>query len=589
MPSFVRGRRLSAIIGVILAVGMIGAACGARTVSGTSEPTVVSTTPPPPETSTTATAEPVTTTTEPPGPRFGGEAIVGTDQEPVTLNPYAPGGDNLVVSQIGQAIFARAWDIDGRTRQVVPDVLAEIPSVDNGGVMVNGDGTMEVRYVIRDEAVWSDGVPITGEDLAFTLDVIDTSGERSFQPILDTEVGDKTFTVTFVEPSFGYELPFEWIIPAHAVAGTDVLADWNEVPFLGAGPFVFESWTPGQAINLVRNPNYWKVGSDGKRLPYLDRLEFRIIGETDRLLEAFSNRELDVIQPPPGVEFHTRFRFDDPGIDHQVLPGPIWEHINFQFGPNNRNEDSLNANLDFRRAVAHAIGDSLDEVIPWWLPIDSFLDPVRPDLSSRAWERYDHDPDTARELLGRALSQEEKTTAKVIFSTTSNADERPRIAEALGDALEAVGIEYEMQLEDSQLFFGATLDNGTWDVGQWAWIADPTLVGLVSLLDLLDPNAPPPDGRNYYRWGTTDSSVRDESTKRFSEILSAARSTIDGDEVERLLVEAEQLLADQVVILPLWSRSDELAVWADEVAGVVHLPEARSFLWNVEDWYRVDG
>jgi ABC-type transport system substrate-binding protein len=82
--------------------------------------------------------------------------------------------------------------------------------------------------------------------------------------------------------------------------------------------------------------------------------------------------------------------------------------------------------------------------------------------------------------------------------------------------------------------------------------------------------------------------VQDESTERFAEILAAARSTVDGDEIERLVVEAEQLLADQAVLLPLWARTIDLAVWSDRLSGPVTNPSSSSPLWNVEEWHRVD-
>jgi peptide/nickel transport system substrate-binding protein len=133
---------------------------------------------PPPSTltttsSTTAPASSTSTTTtlrEPSGPGYGGVAVVADDQYPTTLNPFAPGGDNFITTIIGQAWMTGAWDIDAETLDRVPEVVVDLPTVSNGGVVVDEDGSMTVTYVIRDEAVWSDGVPISGEDLAFTVD-----------------------------------------------------------------------------------------------------------------------------------------------------------------------------------------------------------------------------------------------------------------------------------------------------------------------------------------------------------------------------------------------------------------------------------
>ena len=52
--------------------------------------------------------------------------------------------------------------------------------------------------------------------------------------------------------------------------------------------------------------------------------------------------------------------------------------------------------------------------------------------------------------------------------------------------------------------------------------------------------------------------------------------------------EGEQILADQVVIIPLYARLVTAAVWGDEVGGFKHNPTQQSHTWNMEDWYRLD-
>lgn len=525
--------------------------------------------------------------------------VIGDDQQPPTLNPYVPGGDAYVVGKIGQAIFARGWDIDAATRQLIPDVFVEIPSVTNGGVTVNGDGSMTVTYRIRDEAEWSDGSSISGADLAFTAEAVAPlldpgdrfrGGERLYGLMRDIEVGDKTFTATIDETTIDYETLFEWILPRHVMEDTDLLVDWNEMPFLGAGPFVFDEWHRGDHITLVRNPNYWKFDEEtGDRLPYLDEVVFRFVPEIDQLLAQFAEHRLDVIDPPPSAEDWSPVSLDDEAIVREYVPGGIWEHLAFQFGPNNRNAASINHNLDYRRAVAHAIGDSLDDIISYWIPIDSFLDAGAPELSTGAWSRYDYDPELARRLLDTAMAEEGVDSVTAVFSTTANADERPRIAAALQEALGAVGITYESQLEDSQLFFGDTLDLGTYDLGWWAWVLQPTTSSLLTQLDLFDPRGNPEEGQNVYRWGTADSAVDDELTARFAEIRDAANATLDRAEIERLVVEAEQLLADQVVIIPLLVRRSDLLYWGDALTGPEHNPTEASPTWNIEHWRRIDG
>ena len=568
-------------------------------------------TPEPAATTTTLGTTTTTTTTIPPtttsttearvGNPYGGSAIIADDQEPPTLNPFAPGGDNFIVSIVGQSYFTGVYEIDGRTLDLIPEVVTELPTTANRGVVVNEDGSMTVRYTIRDEAVWDDGVPISGDDFAFTLEMLQNPDTNAGYEIDDVyasieafEAGPKTFSFTLEKPTILYEQLFRVLIPKHAVEGSDFLVDWNDKMWPSGGPFKFSTWERGERIVVERNDNYWKIDPEyGQQLPYLDSVEFRFIPEVEEIIRAFKAREVDVIQPPPfEPTIDSLVALENEGADAQVGTGPVWEHINFQFGPGRleMNEVSLNDNVDYRRAVAHLIDRETiaDAVSKYVEPLSSYVDAFSPTLSGHAWNRYPYDPEKARELVKKIKEEERIETITATYSSTSNGDARVWIAEALEPMFEAVGIEYNLELQDSQLFFGETLDNGTWDIGEWAWVGSPGLAGLVAIHDIFDPEAPPPDGSNYYRWGTEGSSVRGNQTERFAEVRDLMNETVDGDELAGLIAEAEDILADQMVILPLYSRLVVGAVWADEIAGFVQNPTQAGHTWNIEEWYRAD-
>ncbi len=622
--------RLGALLAVVV---LLGAACGDTSDTASSVPPATSSsTTAPANTSTTTTTVPPPTTQPPAStlaseaatsrPTHGGEVVIIADMEPGTLNPYSPAADANSLRAIDQLHLVGINEVDASLTRV-PDVLVELPTVANGGLVLNDDGTMTVRYTIRDEARWADGVPISGDDFRFTLDMLAASDGLQLPFELtegggyDTVVpgsavaGTKTFEFTLAAPTVVHEHMFGTILPAHDVAGTDLLTDWDDRTWVEGGPFRLEEWRSGESMSFVRNDEYWKTDPDtGLELPYLDRVVVRFIPDNSDHLGAFSRREGDVFESPPWPHVIEGVRdLGAEGATLDVRDGVIWEHFNFQFGPNNPNEGSLVRHVEFRRAVAHAIDrDALLDLEIWsnsGEPLGSYLRLIDPAATASPWDRYDYDPERARELLAGLCEQLgrdcEADPPKVVLTGTSNADERPTILRAVAEMLPAVGIEAELALQDSSVFFGETLDGGAWEMSIWAWVSTPGLAGMVIIHELFDPEAPPPDGQNFYRWGTPavtaaddpvlvqgPSLVRDEHTERFAELVDLMRATVDEDELRTLAREAEEILADQVVIIPLVARGSVLAWWADELAGVDHNPSQTGFSWNVEQWHRVD-
>ena len=530
---------------------------------------------------------------------YRGEAVVAYDQELATLNWFVPGGDDFVVSMVGQGYFVGVQEIDGFTLELIPELVTELPSVANGGVVVNADGTMTVTSEIRDEVVWSDGVPISGADFQFTLDTImnpDLPIDRAFyDEITDSSFGDKTFEYTVAEPTVDYALRFGIIIPKHAVEGTDFVADWNDTMWPSGGPFIFDEWQKGESIKLVRNNNYWKTDPDtGRQLPHLDSVIFRFIPDTESIINAFRAREVDIIQPPPAVETMEALQELTPqGAVVEVLSGPVWEHLNFQFGPARleRNPESANANLNYRKGVAHSINKQVivDEILAGQVePLNSFVAVFTPLLSQDSWAQYDYNIDTAKAYFETAKTELGVDTLKAAFLAGANDHASVRLAELLVDMFADVGVEYENQLEDSQLFFGEILNEGRWDLGASAFIGAPGFAGLIRIHDMFDPDGTPPDGQNFYRWGTPDSAVIDSDTTRFAEIRDALNATLDDTVLVPLIHEAEGIIADQVVVIPLYQRLVVAAVWGDKIGGFKHNPTSANHTWNIEDWYRAD-
>ena len=524
-----------------------------------------------------------------------------------------------VLHQFGQAYLVGVWEIDAATLDYIPEIVTELPTVENGGIEVAADGRTTITYTIHPGAMWSDGVPITGRDLAFTYQSIvnlelPDPDLLVYQEIIPATVvvTESTFAYALPRPTIEYERLFGMVIPRHTAAESDLLEDWNDRPWTSGGPFVFEGWrggegaAPGAELAFTRNPSYWKLDDSEQRLPYLDEVVFTYTGSPQELITGFSAGEFDVAEFGGWPDVYERMRSLD-GVQVEVRNGMVWEHLSFQFGGNDRNRATLNSNTSFRRAVAHAVDRQALADLGLWAnrgPMVSLLDPTGAPTGSDGWDRYPYDPALAEGFLSDACFQLSLDCAAeppvAVITTSSNADLRPAIGRAVSEMLGAIGIDTRLALEDSALFFGRTFDRGTWDLGIWAIGGEPGLSGAVRALAWLDPAGPPPAGRNYARWGTpavagvsnafdqAASTTINDNTRAYAALMEQMSATVDRAELLAAVAEAEEILADQVVLIPLAAHSHALVSWPERIAGVRHNPTRASFTWNLERWYRAD-
>ncbi|HRK31864.1 MAG TPA: peptide-binding protein [Tepidisphaeraceae bacterium] len=170
------------------------------------------------------------------------------------------------------------------------------------------DDGLTMTFHLRPEAVFSDGKPVTSDDIVFTFDwirnpEIDAARERSYLTMLKEvkALDPHTVQFTFTEP---YYLNFG------TVAASPILAkhfysrftpsQYNERVGLlfGSGPYKLEdpeSWAPGKLVELVRNDRYWAVP------PTFNRIIFREIQEESAQMVMFGNKETDNILCTPEV------------------------------------------------------------------------------------------------------------------------------------------------------------------------------------------------------------------------------------------------------------------------------------------------
>jgi len=196
-----------------------------------------------------------------------------------------------------------------------------------------------VTYYIRKNAKWSDGVQVTAKDWRFTWqtamnakykDHIDPLG---WQDISSVKGNGKVVTVTFKRNFAAWQQLFGYVLPQHALAGTDMLTVWNDCicnPKKGNapiadGPFLLTKFDRGSGITLEKNTRGW-YGKPAK----LSSIVFRFITNTNSEIQAIRGGEVDAIYPQPQLALADLK--GQAGLKIQTHLSLSWEHIEIQQG-----------------------------------------------------------------------------------------------------------------------------------------------------------------------------------------------------------------------------------------------------------------
>ena len=170
-----------------------------------------------------------------------------------------------------------------------PDGKGAIPGLATAWV-VSEDG-LKVTLTLREGTKFSDGTPITAEDVVWSLKRA-SKPDNGIWGFLISSIADITSSdAKTIEITLNRADPA--IIPALTVFNTGILPKaafeaapgateaekaqaFSEHP-IGSGPFVLESWERGATMKLVKNQYYWDMGEDNQPLPYLDGVTFEVI------------------------------------------------------------------------------------------------------------------------------------------------------------------------------------------------------------------------------------------------------------------------------------------------------------------------
>ncbi len=258
--------------------------------------------------------------------------VVGADVDAGTLDPRLT--RDSTASRTADLIYSGLVHITPAL-EPVPD-LAES--------WENPDPTTFI-FKLRPNLTFSDGSPLTAEDVVYTFTTLvnpdfNAPQRALYSPISAVEAVDPQ-TVKFTlsapyAPLLSY-LDMGIVSKALAEGGTDIAL--NPV---GAGPMKLVSWNRGSEIVLEANESYWRGA------PEIENVTFKIIGDNSARAQAFEAGDLDVIQSPLSPQDIERLSADD-RFGNVITAGLGINYLNFN------TKDPLLADPKMRQAFAKLV------------------------------------------------------------------------------------------------------------------------------------------------------------------------------------------------------------------------------------------
>ena len=394
-------------------------------------------------------------------PVKGGSLVVTFQDEPIELDPaIAWGATSTSIERLtyeGLITYVSRPGEEGT--QLAPSLATEVPSAANGGLSADARTyTFHLRRGVRfappvDREVKAQDVKwsverMMAEPLApATFFYTGIVGAREFMAgkvkgIAGIQVvDDYTLKVSLGQPDSSFlmvwAMPFTSVVPREWV--TKVGEAIKRKP-LGTGPFVIESWTPGQAIVAKRNPNYWDAGK-----PYLDEIRFDLSADPGTAALRVQRGEVDVTGDAIPAADYARIS-DDPTWGKYVDDSP---EIAFYYVFMNVLEKPWD-NVKVRQAVNFALNTAkLQRLMAGQIePLHQIYPAGMPGHDPNG-QFYTYDPARARQLLAEAgFPGGFKTT---IYG--HDVDPFPKVIKSLQSDLAEVGIDASVSLMDEAAYW----------------------------------------------------------------------------------------------------------------------------------------
>lgn len=504
-------------------------------------------------------------------PPAGGNAELGktsdtNPQDPATLRK----GGNLRLALSGYPSNFNSLHIDGNEADTGAMLRTTLPRAfrvgSDGSTTVNTDYFTDIQltsenpqvvtYTINPKAVWSDGTPITWEDIASQINA--TSGKNKEFRIASPNgadrvekvtrgVDDRQAVITFARPFSDWRGMFAgntMLLPKSSTADPEVFNKGQlDRPGPSAGPFIITDLDrTAQRITLKRNPKWWGTP------PLLDSITYLVLDDKARI-PALQNNTIDATGLVSLPELTTAR--NTKGISIRRAPGPSWYHFTFNGAPG-----SILADKDLRLAIAKGIDRQAIVNVSQRGLVDKPV-PLNNHIFVAGQEGYQDnsapiafDPEKAKQeldALGWKLNgqfREKDGRQLVIRDVLFDADTTKQIAQIAQNSLAQIGVKLEIDAKGGTGFFSDYIIPGDFDIAQFSWVGDA--FSLCCLNQIYTTNA--------------ESNFGKISSQEIDAKAEATLDELDPVKARELANEFDKMVFDIGFSLPLFQSAGNVAV-----------------------------
>jgi len=496
--------------------------------------------------------------------------------EPKNFNPLLVSNDaEETVRYLTGGVLVR---VNRQTQQLEPE-LAESWKVSKDA--------RQITFTLRRGIVFSDGTPFSAEDVAYTV-------KQLMDPSLHSATGDAFRTgagavetkilapdhivITFPAPVASLDRAFD------QVAILSSKSSRKEGAVLG--PFMVAEYKPGTSVLLTRNPNYWKMDSQGRRLPYLDSVRLDVQSNRDIELLHFRRGELDLINSLDS-EYFDRLASASPNLVHDAGPSLDSEQMWFNEvanAPIPEYKRNWFRSTNFRIAIAHAINyQDLCRVVfnGHAQPAAGPVSPANKFWFNARLKPYAYDPEGALKQLaldGFHMQDgvlHDRSGNKVEFSIITNAGNkyRERMAVLIQQDLQKIGIQVSVATLDFPSLIEHIAQNFNYDAA---------ILGLTNVD--LDPNGEMNvwlSSSENHQWNPSQKSPATAWEAEIDRLMRIQASATDLRKRKQSFDRVQEIVMEQAPFIYLVNRNALSAV-STSVKGAAPVALRPQTYWNAE-------